>query len=98
VVANGRLFCGCGKRVGITRRAYNRTGGLIAAESERWREIRAQGAIDEGLVEGILYEGQRHFRDVQLVVHGGRPARGFAGQREITTWFMRATRERAKLG
>lgn len=88
-------FCGCGRKVKFTRRAYNGTGRRIAAEYERWQRIGAAGQADDDLVGEILEEGNEHFGDVQEVVHGGHPAA--ANQRAITAWLRRAAGARANI-
>lgn len=89
-------FCGCGRKVKFTRRAYNGTGRLVAAEYERWRAIGAEGVVDGDLVLEMLDEGNEHFCDVQEVVHGGHPAA--ANQRAITKWLYKAAAVRTDVG
>jgi hypothetical protein len=81
--------------VKFTRRAYNGTGRLIGEEYDRWRAIAQEGLADPDLAGDLLEEGNRHYADVQEVVHGGHPKA--ANQRAISAWLARAGAARADL-
>jgi hypothetical protein len=84
-----RVSVAVGVKFGFTRRAYNRTGGLVVkgldALVELDERLKAGGSPSDSISmkRSVAID---HFHNVQAVVHGGHPR--IADQRAITKFLL----------
>jgi hypothetical protein len=87
-------FCGCDRKVTLTRRAFNGTGRLIRERLLVWDEIeepmREAGTWSRPL-DGFVGTGREMDEDLRKIVHGA-PARLLYSQRQMTQWLKDSNR------
>ena len=85
-------FCGCGKKVGLPRRAFNSTGNLVHVQLEAWEESREalEGVgLWRGELRAFVATGEQMEADLKGISHGG-PIRLTHPQKEMTQWLLRS--------
>lgn len=85
-------YCGCGKKVGFARRAFNGTGALVRVQLDAWEEreglLRTAGLWRPELDE-LVGVGKEMDADLLNIAHGGQVRLTYP-QKEITKWLLKS--------